>query len=76
MLYYVVSVYLTMFYIKTINYLSPPRATTLSEAANFVVIEYNPSMQELVSTSQPQLSLPYTPLLLKEEMKNLQLALF
>ena len=36
---------ISMFYMKAINYLSHPSVITLSEAANFVVIQYNPSMQ-------------------------------
>ena len=36
---------ISMFYMKAINYLSHPSVITLSEAANFVVIQYNPPMQ-------------------------------
>ena len=35
---------ISMFYMKAINYLSHPSVITLSEAANFVVIQYNPPM--------------------------------
>ena len=36
---------ISMFYMKAINYLSHPSVITLSEAANFVVIQYNPPMR-------------------------------